>query len=77
MEEASFENKLTNLFTNIELNEIDITVNKIIENNTDLNFSLRNFSNSFHFYNQIDGVAMDTPLAHILASFGTLLKNLD
>ena len=63
---------VTSLFTNIPLQEtIDIAINIILNHNPNLNISLLHrrliFFNS-KFYNQIDGVAMGTPLAPVLAN---------
>ena len=76
---------VTSLFTNIPLSEtIDLAVNAIIDGNMnpDLKLSkvhlkqLFNFATSYThflfngcFYNQIDGVAMGSPLAPVLANF--------
>ena len=76
---------VTSLFTNIPLSEtIDLAVNAIIDGNmnSDLKLSklelkqLFNFATSHThflfngcFYDQIDGVAMGSPLAPVLANF--------
>ena len=72
---------VTSLFTNIPLQEtIDIAINVILNPNPNLNITkkgLKKFSFLLHrrliffnskFYNQIDGVAMGSPLAPILAN---------
>ena len=70
------------LFTNIPLNEtIDIAVNLIFENNSNLNISKSDLNQLFlfataqthfifkgNFYDQIDGVTMGSPLAPVLAN---------
>ena len=83
---------VTSLFTNIPLSEtIDLAVNTIIDMNSNLKLSklqlkqLFNFATSHThflfngcFYDQIDGVAMGSPLAPILAIgqflYGSLWK---
>lgn len=70
------------LFTNIPLNEcIDLAVKYVSEGNPDLKLSTNELNNLFHFatsrthflfkgsfYDQIDGVAMGSPLAPVLAN---------
>ena len=76
---------VTSLFTNIPLPEtIDLAVDAIFESNTALDLKLSktelkelfNFATSHThflfkgcFYDQVDGVAMDPPLAPVLANF--------
>ena len=74
---------VTSLFTNIPLSEaIDIAMNLIFENNLDIKFPKRELRKLFriatsetHFtfngsiFDQIDGVAMGSPLASVLANF--------
>ena len=73
---------VNSLFTNIPLDEtIEIAINKILENRQDLKISKRNLKKLFlfataqthfmfneNFYDQIDGVAMGSPLAPVLAN---------
>ena len=67
---------VTSLFTNISLQEtIDRVINFILNHNPNLNITKKLFSTSqtyfvFNrkFYNQIDGVAMGSPLAPVLAN---------
>ena len=72
---------ITSLFINIPLQDtIDIAINLIFSHNPNLNITkkeLKNFSFSLHhglsffnskFYSQIDGVAMGSPLAPVLAN---------
>ena len=73
---------VTGLFTNISLQEtIDIAINLIFNHNPNLNItrkklkklflfttSLIHFIFNSKFYNQIDGVAMGSPLAPVLAN---------
>ena len=70
------------LFTNILLQEtIDIAINLIFNHNTNLNITKKELKKLFllatskthfifnsKFYNQIDGVAMGSPLTPVLAS---------
>ena len=68
----------TSLFTNIPLQEtIDIAINLIFNHNPNLNTTKKLFlfaTSQTHFllnrkfYNQIDGVAMGSPLAPVLAN---------
>ena len=76
---------VASLFTNIPLSEtIDLAVNAIFESNTglDLKLSKTELKELFHFatshthflfngcfYDQVDGVAMGSPLAPVLANF--------
>ena len=73
---------VTSLFTNITLQEtIDIAINLIFNHNLNLNITRKEFKKLFlfasskthfifnsKFYDQIDGVAMGSPLAPVLAS---------
>ena len=73
---------VTSLFTNIPLQEtIDIAINLIFNNNPNLKVTRNELKKLFHFaisqnhfifnskfYNQIDGVAMGSPLALVLAN---------
>ena len=73
---------LTSLFTNIPLSEaIDIAINLIFENSPDIKFTKRELQKLFrkatseiHFtingsiFDQIDGLAMGSPLAPVLAN---------
>ena len=73
---------VTSLFTNIPLQEnIDIAINLIFSHNPNLNItekalrklflfatSQTHFIVNIKFYNQIDGVAMGSPLAAVLAN---------
>ena len=73
---------LTSLFTNIPLQEtIGIAINLISNHNTNLNITRKELKKLFllatsqthfifnsKFYNQIDGVAMGSPLAPVLAN---------
>ena len=73
---------VANLFTNIRLSEaIDIAINLIFENSPDIKFTKRELRKLFriatsetHFtfngsiFDQIDGVAMGSPLAPVLAN---------
>ena len=72
----------TSLFTNIPLQEaIDIAINLIFNHNPNLNITKKELKKLFlfaisqtnfifkgKFYNQIDGVAMGSPLAPVLAN---------
>ena len=73
---------ITSLFTNIPLQEtIDIAINLIFNHNPNLNITRKELKKLFlfatsqthfifnnKFYNQIDGVAMGSPLAPVLAN---------
>ena len=73
---------VTTLFTNILLQEtIDIAINLIFNHNPNLNITKKELKELFlfatspthfifngKFYNQIDGVAMESPLAPVLAN---------
>ena len=73
---------VTLLFTNIPLHEtIDIAINLIFNHNPNLNINRKELKKLFllatskthfifnsKFYNQIDGVAMGSPLAPVLAN---------
>ena len=73
---------VTSLFTNIPLQEtIDIAINLIFSHNPNLNITRKELKKLFlfaisqahfifndKFYNQIDGVAMGSPLAPVLAN---------
>ena len=73
---------VTSLFTNIPLQEtIDIAINLIFNHNPNLNITRKELKELFlfatskthfifnsKFYNQIDGVAMGSPLAPVLAN---------
>ena len=73
---------VTSLFTNIPLQEaIDIAINLISNHNPNLNITRKELQKLFlfatfkthfifnrKFYNQIDGVAMGSPLAPVLAN---------
>ena len=73
---------VTSLFTNIPLQEtIDIAINLIFNHNPNLNITRKELKKLFlfatsqthfifnsKFYNQIDGVAMGSPLARVLAN---------
>ena len=69
---------VTSLFTNIPLQEtIDIAINLLFNHNPNLNITRKNilfatskthFIFNSKFYNQIDGVAMASPLAPVLAN---------
>ena len=73
---------VTSLFTNILLQEtIDIAINLIFNHNPNLNITRKELKKLFlfatsqthfifnsKFYNQIDGVAMGSPLAPVLAN---------
>ena len=73
---------ITSLFTNIPLQEtIDIAINLIFNHNPNLNITKKELKKLFlfatsqthfifnsKFYNQIDGVAMGSPLAPVLAN---------
>ena len=73
---------VTSLFTNIPLQEtIDIAINFIFNHNPNLNMTRKGLKKLFlfatsqthfifnsKFYNQIDGVAMGSPLAPVLAN---------
>ena len=73
---------LASLFTNIPLQEtIDIAINFILNHNPNLNITKKELKKLFlfatsqthfifyiKFYNQIDGVAMGSPLAPVLAN---------
>ena len=65
---------VTSLFTNIPLQEtIDIAINRLFNHNPNLNITKKDLTSQTHFlfngqcYNQIDGVAMGSPLALVLA----------
>ena len=76
---------VTSLFTNIPLQEnIDIAINLIFNHNLNLNITKKELKKLFlfatpqthfifnsKFYNQIDGVAMVSPLAIVLANIFT------
>ena len=72
---------VTSLFTNIPLQEtIDIAINPIFNHNLNLNITKKELKKRFlfatshthffngKFYNKIDGVAMGSPLAPVLAN---------
>ena len=73
---------VTSLFTNIPLQEtIDIAINLIFNHNPNLNITRKELKKLFlfatsqthfifnsNFYNQVDGVAMGSPLAPVLAN---------
>ena len=73
---------VTSLFTNIPLQEtIDIAINLLFNHNPNLNITRKELKKLFlfatskthfifnsKFYNQIDGVAMGSPLAPVLAN---------
>ena len=73
---------ITSLFPNIQLQEtIDIAINLIFNHNPNLNITRKelkklflfatsktHFNYNIKFYNQIDGVAMGSPLAPLLAN---------
>ena len=73
---------VTSLFTNIPLQEtIDIAINLSFNHNPNLNITRKELKKLFlfaisqthfifnsKFYNQIDGVSMGSPLAHVLAN---------
>ena len=73
---------VTSLFTNIPLQEtIDIAINLIFNHNPNLNITRKELKKHFlfatsqthfifnsKFYNQIDGVAIGSPLAPVLAN---------
>ena len=73
---------VTSLITNIIFQEtIDIAINLIFNHNTDLNTTWKELKKVFlfttsqthfifssKFYNQVDGVAMDSPFAPVLAN---------
>ena len=73
---------VTSLFTNIPLHEtIDIAINLIFNHNPRLNITRKELKKLFlfttsqihfifnsKFYNQIDGVAMGSPLASVIAN---------
>ena len=73
---------ITSLFTNIPLQEtIDITINLLFNHNANLNITRKELKKLFlfatsqthfvlnsKFYNQIDGIAMGSPLAPALAN---------
>ena len=73
---------ITSLFTNIPLQQtIDIAINLIFNHNPNLNITKKELKNLFlfaasqahfifnsKFYNQINGVAMGSPLASVLAN---------
>ena len=79
---VSYDVTLTSLFTNIPLQEtIDIAINLIFNPNPNLNITRKELKKLFlfatskthfifnsKFYNQIDGVAMGSPLAPVLAN---------
>ena len=74
---------VTSLFTNIPMSEaIDIATNLIFENNPDIKFTKHELHKLFRIatsetyftfngsiFDQIDGVAMGSPLASVLANF--------
>ena len=73
---------VTSLFTNIPLQEtIDITINLIFNHNPNINITKKELKELFlfatsqthfifnsKFYNQIDGIAMDSSLAPVFAN---------
>ena len=73
---------VTSLFTNIPLQKtIDIAINLIFNHNLNLNITRKELKKLFllttskthfifssQFYNQIDGVAMSSPLVPVLAN---------
>ena len=73
---------VSSLFTNIPLDEtVEIAVNKILKNRQDVKIAKRKLTKHFlfataqthimfngNFYDQIDGVAMGSPLAPVLAN---------
>ena len=68
---------VNSLFTNIPLQEsVDIAINLIFNHNPNLNITRKKTLKTFpfcyitdsKFYNQIDGVAMDFPLAPVLTN---------
>ena len=72
---------VTSLFTNIPLQEADIAINLIFNHNPNLNITKKEFKKLFlfatskthfifnsKFYNQIDEVAIGSPLAPVLAN---------
>ena len=60
---------VTSLFTNTPLQEtIDIAINLIFNHNPNLNIMTTHFIFNGKFYNQIDRVAMGSPLAIVLAN---------
>ena len=79
---SSFAN-IASFFTNIPLQEtIDVAINLIFNPNPNLNITKKELKKLFlfatsqthfifngKFYNQIDGVAMGSPLAPVLANF--------
>ena len=81
---------VSNLFTNIPLQETtDIAINLVFNPNSNLNITKKELKKLFHFvtsqthfilsskfYNQIDGVAMDSPLAPALANFSWVFTKL-
>ena len=68
---------VTSLFTNIPLQEtIDIAINFIFNHNPNLSITHLTFNNKL--YHQIDGVAMGSPLAPVLANiFVIFFSNLN
>ena len=81
---------VTSLFTNIPLQEtIDIAINLIFNQNLNLNITKKelkklsfctrlrtHFIFNSKFYNQVDGVAMGSPLASVLANISFVFTNL-
>ena len=81
---------VTSLFTNIPLQEtIDIAINLIFNHNPNLNITRKELKKLFlfatsqthfifnsKFYNQIDGVAMSSPLASALLTSSWVFRNL-
>ena len=73
---------VSSLFTNIPLNEtIELAIDYILSNNLDVNISRKDLKKLFQFatsethfyfneeiYDQVDGVAMGSPLAFVLAN---------
>ena len=82
---------VTSLFTNISLQEtIDIAINLIFNHNLNLNITKKELKKLFlfatsqihflfngKFYDQIDGVAMSSPLAPVLANIFMVFTNLN
>ena len=75
-------NSISSLFTNISLQEtIDIAINLIFDRNSNLTITKKELKNLFlfatskthfvfnsRFYNQVDGLAIGSPLAPVLAN---------
>ena len=60
---------VTSLFTNIPRQEtIDMAINFIFNHNLNLNITRKELKKLFLFANQIDGVAMGSSLAPVLAN---------